>query len=106
MVKENEKARQPPFVIMIELDSCSSKLDSRFSKHDLKEQKKKEPLGKEILHTILGAKFEAIPFGKDPYKEVEIGGGLPNLVRKQLSACLKENANLFARSTVEMSGID
>jgi hypothetical protein len=71
-------------------------LDSRFSKRDLKEQKKKEPLDKEILHTILSGKFETIPFGKDPYKGVEIGGGLPDLVRKQLSACLKENANLFA----------
>ncbi|KAK2379993.1 hypothetical protein QL285_067729 [Trifolium repens] len=81
-------------------------LDSRFSKRDLKEQKKKVPLDKEILHTIRGCKFETIPFGKDPYKGVEIGGGLPDLVRKQLSACLKENANLFARSTVEMSGID
>jgi hypothetical protein len=48
-------------------------LDSRFSKCDLKEQKKKEPLDKEILHTILDGKFETIPFGKDPYKGVEIG---------------------------------
>ncbi|MCI88227.1 hypothetical protein A2U01_0109513, partial [Trifolium medium] len=31
---------------------------------------------------------------------------LPDLVRKQLKACLRENADLFAWSAAEMSGLD
>ena len=37
---------------------------------------------------------------------MKIGTGLPDLARKQIKACLRENANLFAWSAVEMLGLD
>ncbi|KAK2443504.1 hypothetical protein QL285_014602 [Trifolium repens] len=37
---------------------------------------------------------------------VKIGAGLPELARKQLKACLRENADLFAWSAAEMPGLD
>ncbi|MCI61955.1 hypothetical protein A2U01_0083212, partial [Trifolium medium] len=37
---------------------------------------------------------------------IKIGVGLPDLVKRQLEACLKENAELFAWSAAEMPGID
>ncbi|MCI71464.1 hypothetical protein A2U01_0092727, partial [Trifolium medium] len=50
--------------------------------------------------------FELVPLGEDPSKGVKIGTGLPNLARKQLKACLRENADLFAWSATEMPGLD
>ncbi|MCI43333.1 hypothetical protein A2U01_0064570, partial [Trifolium medium] len=50
--------------------------------------------------------FEIIPLGEDPAKGIKIGAGLPELVKKQLEACLKENAELFAWRAAEMPGID
>ncbi|MCI77372.1 hypothetical protein A2U01_0098642, partial [Trifolium medium] len=44
--------------------------------------------------------------GEDPAKGIKIGAGLPDLVKKHLEACLKENAELFACSAAEMPGID
>ncbi|MCI08842.1 hypothetical protein A2U01_0029924, partial [Trifolium medium] len=44
--------------------------------------------------------------GEDPSKGVKIDTGLPDLARKQLKACLKENADLFSWSAIEMSGLD
>ncbi|MCI70999.1 hypothetical protein A2U01_0092262, partial [Trifolium medium] len=50
--------------------------------------------------------FEIIPLGEDPTNGIKIGTGLPDMVRKQLEACLKQNAELFAWSATEMLGID
>ena len=45
-------------------------------------------------------------FAEDPQKGVKIGTGLPELARKQLTACLQENADLFAWNVSEMPGLD
>ena len=37
---------------------------------------------------------------------MKIGTGLPDLARKQIKACLRENAYLFAWSAAEMPGLD
>ena len=37
---------------------------------------------------------------------MKIDIGLPDLERKQIKACLRENADLFAWSVVEMLGLD
>ncbi|MCI72746.1 hypothetical protein A2U01_0094010, partial [Trifolium medium] len=50
--------------------------------------------------------FEIIPLGEDPTKGIKIDTGLPDLVKRQLEACLIENAELFAWSAAEMHGID
>ena len=44
--------------------------------------------------------------GEDPHKGVKIGTGLPELARKQLATCLRENADLFAWSASEMPELD
>ncbi|MCI76432.1 hypothetical protein A2U01_0097702, partial [Trifolium medium] len=59
-----------------------------------------------IYRPIPDGDFEIIPLGEDPSKGIKIGMGLPDLVRKQLEACLKQNAELFAWSAAEISGID
>ncbi|GAU51501.1 hypothetical protein TSUD_76100 [Trifolium subterraneum] len=51
-------------------------------------------------------KFELVPLGEDPTKGVKVAADLPDLVKRQLKACLKENAELFAWSAAEMPGID
>ncbi|MCI41565.1 hypothetical protein A2U01_0062798, partial [Trifolium medium] len=43
---------------------------------------------------------------EDPSKGIKIGTGHPDLVKRQLEACLKENDELFAWSAAEMPGID
>ncbi|MCI25789.1 hypothetical protein A2U01_0046980, partial [Trifolium medium] len=50
--------------------------------------------------------FELVPLGEDPRRGVKIGAGLPELARKQLKPCLRENADLFIWSVVEMLGLD
>ncbi|GAU46913.1 hypothetical protein TSUD_402940, partial [Trifolium subterraneum] len=42
---------------------------------------------------------------EDLTKGVKIGADLPDLVKRQLKACLRENAELFAWSAAEMPGI-
>ena len=37
---------------------------------------------------------------------MKIGTGLPDLERKQIKACLRENVDLFAWSAAEMLGLD
>ncbi|MCI58709.1 hypothetical protein A2U01_0079964, partial [Trifolium medium] len=61
---------------------------------------------KEISRPIPDREFKFILLGEDPNKGVKIGTGLPDLVRKQLKACLRENADLFAWSATEMPGLD
>ena len=73
-------------------------LDPRFTKEDLKEQKReqKDPLSAKLLRPILDGEFELVPFGDDPSKNLKIGKDLPELVKAQLIACLPENTDLFA----------
>ena len=37
---------------------------------------------------------------------MKIGTGLPDLARKQIKACLRENADLFTWNFAEMPGLD
>ena len=65
-------------------------LDTRFD-HD------EPPNGEQIpLRPIPDGDFELVPLGADPSKGVKIGIDLPDLARKQIKACLRENADLFA----------
>ncbi|MCH90588.1 hypothetical protein A2U01_0011504 [Trifolium medium] len=70
------------------------------------EQKLPAPGTEKIYRPIPDGDFEIIPLGEDPTKGIKIGTGLPDLVKKQLEACLKQNAKLFAWSAAEMPGID
>jgi hypothetical protein len=90
------------------LDANLVELDPRFTKEDLKEQKrdKKDPLNAKLLRLIPDGEFELVPFGIDPSKNFKIGKDLPELVKNQLIACLRENADLFAWSAADMPGID
>ncbi|MCI82649.1 hypothetical protein A2U01_0103923, partial [Trifolium medium] len=60
----------------------------------------------EIPRPIPDGEFELVPLGEDPSRGVKIGTGLPDLARKQLKACLRENADLFAWSAAKMPGLD
>ncbi|MCI91854.1 hypothetical protein A2U01_0113149, partial [Trifolium medium] len=64
--------------------------------------KDKEPGTEKIYRPIPDGEFEIIPLGEDPSKGIKIGDGLLDLVKRQLEACLKENAELFAWSAAEM----
>ncbi|MCI81912.1 hypothetical protein A2U01_0103186, partial [Trifolium medium] len=55
---------------------------------------------------IPDGEFELVPLGEDLSRGVKIGIGLPDLTRKQLKACLRENADLFAWSAAKMPGLD
>ncbi|GAU47210.1 hypothetical protein TSUD_403510, partial [Trifolium subterraneum] len=43
---------------------------------------------------------------KDTYENLKIGKDVPDLARKQLVACLKDNADMFSWSASEMPGLD
>ena len=90
------------------LDANLVELDPRFTKEDLKEQKreKKDPLNAKLLRPIPDGDFELVSFGNDPSKNFKIGKDLPELVKAQLTACLRENTDLFAWSAADMPGID
>ncbi|MCI64297.1 hypothetical protein A2U01_0085555, partial [Trifolium medium] len=83
-------------------------LDARLTKKEHKEEKlkDKEPRTEKIYRPIPDGDFEIVPLGEDPTKGIKIGTGLPDLVKRQLEACLKENVELFAWSAAEMPGID
>jgi len=85
-----------------------SKFDPRFTKEDLKEHKreKKDPLNAKFLKRIPDGEFELVPFGNDPSKNFKISKDLPELVKAQLVACIRENADLIAWSAADMLGID
>ena len=78
------------------LDANLVELDPRFTKEDLKEQKreKKDPLNAKLLRPVPDGEFELVPFGNDPSKNFKIGKDLPELVKNQLVTCLRENADL------------
>ncbi|GAU46749.1 hypothetical protein TSUD_402740 [Trifolium subterraneum] len=84
-------------------------LDARTSKKERKQEKKtgKDDLSiKENYRPIPDGEFELVPLGEDPTKGVKVGADLPDLVKRQLKACLKENVELFAWSAAEMPEID
>ncbi|MCI40205.1 hypothetical protein A2U01_0061437, partial [Trifolium medium] len=79
----------------------------RLTKKEHKEEKlkDKEPGTEKIYRPIPDGDFEIIPLGEDPTKGIKIGAGLPDLVKRQLEASLKENAELFAWSAAKMPEI-
>ncbi|KAK2402269.1 hypothetical protein QL285_051805 [Trifolium repens] len=80
-------------------------LDTRVTKKERNEAKKDYEL-KEVFRPIPDGDFEIVPLSEDPSKGIKIGADLPDLVKRQLEACLKEHAELFAWSAAEMPGID
>jgi len=90
------------------LESNLIELDPRFTKSERKELKKEknDQLNVETLRLIPDGDFEQIPFGDDPTKCFKLGKGIPELVRAQLIACLRENVDLFAWSAADMPSID
>ena len=58
-----------------------------------------------LLRPIPDGDFEFSPLREDPHKGVKIGTRIPDLARKQIKACLRENADLFAWSVAELPGI-
>jgi len=90
------------------LDANLVELDPRFTKEDLNEQKreKKDLLNAKLLRPIPDGEFELVSFGNDPSKNFKIDKDLPELVKAQLVACLRENADLIAWSAADMPGID
>ncbi|KAK2389826.1 hypothetical protein QL285_063389 [Trifolium repens] len=85
---------------IVELDARTTKKERREEKKELQKELK------EIFRPIPDGEFEIIPLGEDPSKGIKIGADLPDFVKRQLEACLKENAELFAWSAAEMPGID
>ncbi|GAU35504.1 hypothetical protein TSUD_155350 [Trifolium subterraneum] len=84
-------------------------LDARTSKKERKQEKKAikdDLLIKENFRPIPDGEFELVPLGEDLTKGVKIGADLPDLVKRQLKACLRENAELFAWSATKMPGLD
>ncbi|GAU49235.1 hypothetical protein TSUD_183260 [Trifolium subterraneum] len=92
MPKKKKKETKLPSVNSISTE------DGKAIKDDL--------LIKENYRPIPDGEFELVPLGEDPTKGVKIGADLPDWVKRQLKACLRENAELFAWSAAEMPGID
>ncbi|GAU17189.1 hypothetical protein TSUD_178190 [Trifolium subterraneum] len=79
-------------------------LDARTSKKERKQEKNAmndNLLVKEDYRPIPDGEFELVPLGDDPTKGIKIGADLPDLVKRQLKACLRENAELFAWSAAK-----
>jgi hypothetical protein len=96
----------PPDVSSIELDTRHYKREHKEEKKLDKENKNADEASKENFCPIPDGEFELVPLGEDPSRGVKIGAGLPDLARKQLKACLRVNADLFAWSATEMPGLD
>jgi len=60
----------------------------------------------EILKHIPDGDFELVPFGDDPSKCFKINNESPELVRAQLIAWLRENADFLTCNTTDMPRID
>jgi len=82
-VEDKGKAATSP------LDANLVELDPRFTKEDLKEQKreKKDPHNAKLLRPIPYREFELVPFGNDPSKNFKIDKDLLELVKAQMVAC-------------------
>ncbi|GAU12961.1 hypothetical protein TSUD_191520 [Trifolium subterraneum] len=106
--KKKKEETKLPGVNSISIED-GVELDARTSKKERKQEKKAikdDLLIKENYRPIPDGEFELVPLGEDPTKGVKIGADLPDLVKRQLKACLRENAELFAWSAAEMPGID
>ncbi|GAU47137.1 hypothetical protein TSUD_379150, partial [Trifolium subterraneum] len=98
---------QPPQnVSLVDLDSRHSKQEHKVEKKLRKDNKEADAASRENLRPIPDGDFELIPLGEDPSRNLKIGKDVPDLARKQLVACLKDNADLFAWSASEMPGLD
>ncbi|CAJ2638239.1 unnamed protein product [Trifolium pratense] len=95
-----------PNVSSVDLDSRTSKKEHKEEKKLRKEEKEDDEASKEHYRPIPDGDFQIVQFGGDPAKGVKIGTGLPDLARKQLKACLRENADLFAWHAADMPGLD
>ncbi|GAU26993.1 hypothetical protein TSUD_290450 [Trifolium subterraneum] len=105
--KKKEETKLPGVNLISTEDAV--KLDARTSKKERIQEKKAmkdDLLIKENYRPIPDGEFELVPLGEDPTKGIKIGADLPDLVKRQLKACLRENAELFAWSAAEMPGID
>ncbi|GAU10324.1 hypothetical protein TSUD_417530, partial [Trifolium subterraneum] len=96
----------PQNVSLVDLDSRHSKQEHKEEKKLRKDKKEGDAASKENLRPIPDGDFELIPLGEDPSRNLKIGKDVPDLARKQLVACLKDNADLFAWSASEMPGLD
>ncbi|GAU45100.1 hypothetical protein TSUD_183070 [Trifolium subterraneum] len=104
--KKNEA--KLPGANLISIDDAVE-LYARTSKKERKQEKKAmkdDLLVKEDYRPIPDGEFELVPLGEDPTKGIKIGADLPDLVKRHMKACLRENAELFALSAAEMPGID
>ncbi|GAU30269.1 hypothetical protein TSUD_384900 [Trifolium subterraneum] len=105
--KKNEETKLPGVNSISTEDGVE--LDARTSKKERKQEKKAikdDLLIKENYRPIPDGEFELVPLGEDPTKGVKIGADLPDLVKRQLKACLRKNTELFAWSATRMPGID
>ncbi|GAU32292.1 hypothetical protein TSUD_63090 [Trifolium subterraneum] len=105
--KKKMEETKLPGVNLISTDDAAE-LDARTSKKECKQEKKAikdDLLIKENYRLIPDGEFELVPPGEDPTKGIKIGADLPDLVKRQLKASLRENAELFAWSAAEMLGI-
>jgi hypothetical protein len=80
-------------------------LDARITEEELKDENE-DPITKKVHRPIPDGEFEITPLGEDPAKGIKIGAGMPELVKRQLEACLKDYVELFAWSAAEIPGID
>ncbi|XP_058787909.1 uncharacterized protein LOC131662207 [Vicia villosa] len=101
-IKAVVQAGAEPNKSMSRIDTID--LDSRFRKQS--EGKTDVKTLEEGLRPIPNGDLELITLDDDPTRGVKIGTDLPELARRQLQACLKENADLFAWSAAEMPGLD
>ncbi|GAU39181.1 hypothetical protein TSUD_372810 [Trifolium subterraneum] len=105
--KKKEEAKLPGVNSISTEDAVE--LYARTSKKERKQETKAmkdDLLIKENYRPIPDGEFELVQLGEDPTKGIKIGADLPDLVKRQLKACLRENVELFAWSAAEMPGID
>ena len=79
------------------LDANLVELDPRFTKEDLKEQKreKKDPLNAELLRLVPDGEFELVPYGNDPSKNFKIDKDLSKLVKAKLTVTARFSLDLI-----------
>ncbi|MCH81337.1 hypothetical protein A2U01_0002123 [Trifolium medium] len=95
-----------PNVSSVDLDSRYSKKENKEEKKLRRENKESDEAIKEIPCPIPDGEFELVLLSEDPSRGVKIDTGIPDLAKKQLKACLRENADLFAWSATEMPRLD
>ncbi|GAU38058.1 hypothetical protein TSUD_146160 [Trifolium subterraneum] len=105
--KKKEEAKLPGVNSINTEDAVD--LDARTTKKERKQENKAmkdDHLIEEKFRPIPDGELKLVPLGEDPTKGIKIGADLPDLVKRQLKTCLRENAELFACSATEMPGID